>query len=453
MGVEWQTMKRIILISSCVFVFIFSFFLFSGAHSVYADENPVIFCPPGYNNLAVHWISYNSIDAVPQCAWAWPGGSMDQNHPITIGFMVGGEFLPTKLVDNTTLGFYNTFSMQGGYQAEDKVIEDINRRGKFTLKLKDASGYSPQPYDFDATNCVKLSGDGPNKVVFMRGKTWNSTVAEFVAQANGVIGNGFGSVDPYKTYINQFSFYVDLQKHDDSLNILGLSKRDVAAKSLISQTNCNGDLYIFYGNLTYPAYAAFAVPFAFLDDMGVSTAIHESGHAFAKLFDEYIYPSGTTGELWFVENIMNSSIKNCTPHPSWDFRDSTSNKIYGSVTTTGCSYLQSTQIPPKDRVSYYRPSVSSLMNDQRVEPRTNVISCGYIISRIKGEPLDKAHAQIHWSECLEMAKRGTVVMNGLPPVSPTPIITPPPTSSRFQFLANVSDAVLVLLEKIFGKSI
>ena len=70
------------------------------------------------------------------------------------------------------------------------------------------------------TNCVAFGGTGPIKVVFARGSSWGSSVSDFLYQAENVINNGYKTTDPYKTYINQFSFYADLSIYND-LNLSG----------------------------------------------------------------------------------------------------------------------------------------------------------------------------------------------------------------------------------------
>jgi len=127
-------------------------------------------------------------------------------------------------------------------------------------------------------------------------------------------------------------------------------------------------------------------------------------------------------------NIIDKN-KNCAKKPTWDYRNLKDNKVYGSVTKTGCSFLRESGSEPRQHpIFYYRPSDDSLMKGHTSSiPKFNVISCGYIIVAIKGQELTKANAQKYWPECLEMAKKGTVIMDGIPPVNPAPTIraTPP----------------------------
>ena len=85
-------------------------------------------------------------------------------------------------------------------------------------------------------------------------------------------------------------------------------------------------------------------------------------------------------------------------------------------------------------MKYYRPSNDSIMNRTPDNPvnlnKFNVISCGYIVSAIKREPLDKGHAQTHWAlnDPTEPGGKGCKAMDtvdGGIPDSPAPTITGP----------------------------
>ena len=160
--------------------------------------------------------------------------------------------------------------------------------------------------NISATNCVKLSGNGPRKVVFMRGKTWiDSSISGFVNQANLIIGGGFNSIESYKSYYNQFSFYVDLKKYDDSsitkdTNAMlystsscndfdGITDQwDVLEYVFLSSKKSNdgsdGWVYGFYGDNEKVTYIA--------DLLGISNnrlvhiVMHEPGHIIGDLTEE-----------------------------------------------------------------------------------------------------------------------------------------------------------------------
>lgn len=339
--------------------------------------------------------------------------------------------------------------------AEDSIINGIANHGTIDLKVDTPSLGDSYTYHIPATNCVKLSGNGPRKIVFMRGKSWNSSVGDFLNQANRVIDEGFKLIDPFKTYLDQFSFYIDLKKYDDSLPLMG-DAYNSSVNSIKNQSSCNGidgiasntGYYYFYFNKDKVEDAAWVpwnenVAFLNLSPYGVANysntprvAVHEMGHALARLVDEYIniknqyYPIGNL-HRWRIFNGGNT--KNCTTFPYRDYHNSGDNKVYGKIDIEGCKYLTyyHSQYWPKGSTPpyYYRPSQDSMMFEGGTHDqwKFNVISCGYIVSAIKGESVDtKKYAQKHWPAFDQSAPgnkgcdaMGTV-RDGRPPVSPTP---------------------------------
>ena len=105
--------------------------------------------------------------------------------------------------------------------------------------------------------------------------------------------------------------------------------------------------------------------------------------------------------------------RNCVFEPLLDYRSSIDNRRYGGYLYKGCRVDEvldeTTKVyidPANPSAGYstlsvpaYRPSDDSLMNYGK-DHRFNVISCGYIIAAIKGEPIDKAHAEKYWPECV-----------------------------------------------------
>ncbi len=330
---------------------------------------------------------------------------------------------------------------------EDKVINHIAQNGVVVNRQANHQilwGYSnynnPLGYYYvdssaPATNCQKISGNGPRKVVFMRGKSWDSGVNDYLLQVDNVITNGFKKIDPFKTYADQFSFYVDLKKYDETAFQRvpapggGVMFSQSATQSLMSSNSCTGvvagDQYLFYGGSSSGfergiAYnkSKFAM-FNISESTDASVAIHETGHAFAGLWDEYADLATQVKPA----NIPDPS-ENCSSRPGADFKDA-NNRVYGSVNTSGCGYLYSSSLPLV-RKTYYRPSPDSLMNLLKFgsDERFNVISCGYVVAAIKGESLTKLNAQKYWPECLGMANQNpsTINKDGILPVAPVPTI-------------------------------
>ena len=339
----------------------------------------------------------------------------------------------------------NPMEMVGGYQAEDKVIDYIAANKKVRIQLSPSTEpNNKQTFDdFPATNCVKLSGDGPRKVLFLRTKDWGSSIQGFKDMADDVINRGFRTIQPFSNFFGEFAFYLDLKPGGGSCKEYGgfdiniifayqTDKKDLAYAYLESGQaiyNFAQDGRAIFRRICDQFQNELCFPGPY--DVRAYIIMHEVGHAFAGLLDEYLYTDAGDIIDSFFSDFSQYSTKNCVKNPTWDYRNLKDNKVYGSVTKTGCSFLWKSESGPRQHpILYYRPSDDSLMKGHASSiPKFNVISCGYIIAAIKGESLTKSNAQKYWPECLEMAKRGTVIMDGIPPVSPTPNTTTPTTNS------------------------
>ncbi|MFA6553910.1 MAG: hypothetical protein WCS89_00170 [Candidatus Paceibacterota bacterium] len=339
------------------------------------------------------------------------------------------------------------------------IVENlIAKNGKITIKV------GPLTFDLSmkkSETCKKISGDGPNKIVFLRGRTSELSSSDLSGMANDFINRGFKSVQPIKKYSNLLSFYIDEVELDD----LPYSSGDQYSNGLEyginravrTESKCNsidkGDtIYLlFYKGRTAStvkmiAYTDFDSRVIKLN-MGSSkgkitefVAVHEWGHAFAKLSDEYIISK----EDYFGDLAKNIDSKNCTTKPFEDYVDSEHNIMYGSDNNLGCSHVYHELFddnPKSDRASvFYRPSPVSIMDlyGHLLTPgagqRFNVISCGYVISAMLNEPIMKKNAQKHWAECLQMAQTdGSVNADEIPVRRPTPTpsqIMPDPDDSN-----------------------
>ena len=369
--------------------------------------------------------------------------------------------------------FYSMLSSVGSTteQAnEDEIISSIDKNGGYTMNFLAASNDNPSKTKFastfvPATNCVALGGingtkGGPKTVVFTRDSSSKFTMLDLMNHAYNIIGNGFGSVEPYKTYISQFSFYLDLGYKQSSCeatltksnpNSLGVPDIMVTFED---KSDNGGPAYspsLGGGEVVYNLYNGYhagsnladfitktmnasSVPLT-KDQVEAIIIMHESGHAFAGLMDEYIYPTSplafnpNPGPVYLylhdydIRTISGGSSRilnteNCSSNPTWDFRSPTDSHVYGSVVDNGCTYLSKNPPPGgKQNIPYYRASVRSIMksgdvlsgNDPIFVPEFNVVSCGYIIAAIKGEALSQQNAASHWPQCLSMARLGAVV--------------------------------------------
>ncbi len=351
---------------------------------------------------------------------------------------------------------------------EDAVINAVAQTGTFKNKISnlDTGLYAQSAtVSVPATNCVPLGGNGPIKVVFARGESWNSTVSDFVSKSLNVINNGYGKIDPFKKYFSQFSFYADLKKYPDALGvgvqgIVPVVIQSDGTKSAFSAvTSCAAlghiDTTIFFesdtldgnsafaylgtGNVFYNIYAANQTNLIgrFSAGSGLDRAsteagviIHEVGHAFAGLLDEYVSQTQNNKDnlLTGVNNPRILTTENCSTYPARDFRNPADGRLYGAYLDKGCEYLVAQlQSGQKHPLPYYRPAVRSIMSsgdlttntDTIWVPKFNIISCGYIIAAIKNQSLSQANAGSHWAECAGLDTAGKTE---IPPVTVAPTV-------------------------------
>ncbi|OGI95773.1 hypothetical protein A2917_00455 [Candidatus Nomurabacteria bacterium RIFCSPLOWO2_01_FULL_42_17] len=320
------------------------------------------------------------------------------------------------------------------------------------------SGYSNE---VSVNNCAKISGTGPRQFVFMKGKSIEKTPSDyFTSTVNPIVKQGFGTISPFKDYLSQFSFFVDLQNFDDSAfstyvyggknyfgtdgfldSTLGVFESSLKEESACADMVAQNSVHIFsfaenFRNL-HLAWALPTLKMAFVSGERLNTAMHEVGHVIGDLRDEYKI-ADTPSTFW---GGWESNPRNCSLVPFIDFRSSLDNRIYGGATAAGtgfegCGYLKS-----KFGLNFYRPSQDGLMNENN-PLKFNCISYGYIVAAIKGEPTTKANAQKYWPECL--AKSDTI-KEGLPELGNPPKIKtiqlqsqPNATSSLPSLMAAIS---------------
>jgi hypothetical protein len=246
----------------------------------------------------------------------------------------------------------------------------------------------------------------------------NLSIQDFISLDNPVIASGFGAIDPYKTYLSQFTFYEDLKMIDEA----GLPRstsggasvlNSTAAANVKSNSSCGAGAaaYVFWNGDT-STYAAitqsnvsFVRPGVFNNySIGTTgnvgfpdTVIHEVSHAIADLADEYTSGTEFTGSI---------GDENCAHDPSVQYKNTIDGITYAGLvpgdTNGGEPFYAGCTVMSDALGQLYRPSRISIMNSGALYfPKFNVISCGYVVSAILGEPIDKAHAQTHWSQCFK----------------------------------------------------
>lgn len=285
------------------------------------------------------------------------------------------------------------------------------------------------------SNCVALSGSGPIKIVFARDRNTGLSLRSLRALATNLIMNGFKGIEPFRTYFNTFSFYMDMSVPlDNAATYLAYVNSSACGNIVDSRSQY---IYYYYQSTDSSPGTSYGSPLDIVTvnvndsldffsaggtahyDYSILTPLvemHEFGHGVGDLQDEYL-------KSVFPRSDYNVEIppltENCTTHPSWDYRRAADNQIYGSVTSAGCSYLIASWTGKGAPPTYYRPSVNGIMNTQTPNLAStpnefNVIDCGYLIAAFDLEGLTQANASKHWPECLTMAQSGMVIKDGIP---------------------------------------
>ena len=272
----------------------------------------------------------------------------------------------------------------------EKIIENQNLKCKISVSDK-----PKESKEVKTSNCVHLQGysdsdfkhSPPFKIVNMRGISSSMNPFEILSWGKASIIHGFNMTEPFDRYIDKFSFYADLVNHDDSKwnilvdyigNFFDTETYKIVPK--ISSCGNNNRLYFFYSDRTYSAYTRKFNKVVFLNEASISTTvIHETGHAFCGLYDEY--------NRSIMVNMLGSAYgfsygTNCVENPNYSWGD------YGDNIFQGCAYYS----------NYFRPSLNSIMNNPFEVRQFNVVSCGYCSQAINGG--DKKE---YWKECCNMA--------------------------------------------------
>jgi hypothetical protein len=231
--------------------------------------------------------------------------------------------------------------------------------------------------------------------------------------------DGFAQIEPYSSHQSYFKYWVDLH-----------SWRNNFATKLLSQLLEKGDWhfsqellqeilpllnerlscglvgrFIYYlpelnSQLLGVTYKGANGVFVGTKENKPTTAVHEFSHAFASLDDEYTYLYLDPPKIrkdkasGFLEKDILAQFdlgRNCSSNPSGAF--SHNGKKYGA-NYEGCSYdsilFDGVDIP------IFRSSKTSIMNIGNSN-KFNVVSCGYIMSAIKG-----GDAKSYFPECAKM---------------------------------------------------
>ncbi|MEI6305154.1 MAG: hypothetical protein WCP09_04050 [Candidatus Taylorbacteria bacterium] len=350
------------------------------------------------------------------------------------------------LSDDVSIGAYNKVATLGADATS--YIDDIkNLTSSFPLhyriraKLSDGS-YSSFSNVAVVASCVNIEGSGQKKILFMRGASTYLSTAEYLDFIRILVDGGFKTINPFKKYINNFSFYADFAVTADEIGSAGdIGKMDASVKNYntCKGVSSNFDVYITLSSKPLLDLLGGALAsnidrgFVYMNPHSNIFAgnvfagkeplvlMHEVGHAFAGLKDEYI--KHVTGDFeTYVTKSWSGNGENCSSQPAWDYKNAADNRLYGSVVTRGCLMFSSGGIP-RDSELYFRPSENSIMktsaemvNGQLVltmGDNFNVVSCGYIMAAINGQALTQAVASKYFPECKAMSPAPKV--NGVVP--------------------------------------
>jgi len=266
-----------------------------------------------------------------------------------------------------------------------------------------------------SSDCHHISGSGPIGVVFLKDENL-SLATDFPTLIAQSI-SGFKTIDPFKTYFDRFSFYFYSVGRNLSASNAGSTGRKlniedgVEVATFIQEAMASGcagttlanTQFVYFSNAVDRSWTMtdLAPKFLFISSIinGKATSgnvvIHESGHAWGRLSDEYIEGDRSPIEGYSL---------NCSRNPEVDFINSEDGKKYGNTNIVGCNYTS---------FGSYRPSQNSIMNNTSFElmsatldrdagTKFNVVSCGYLVAGILGETVNKNNAQTHWADCCNM---------------------------------------------------
>ena len=239
--------------------------------------------------------------------------------------------------------------------------------------------------DFHLSSCVRLFGpiNAEYNFAFMRGKSAGFQAYHVLEKGKDAFDEGFNVIDPYAKYNwdennekGYFAYKVDLENHDDSgLGDKSKWKQNLQFVNKIESSCGKSRIRFFYNNRAMVDPSLFDRPVERKNaytQIGQTTVlcgtesipllmVHESGHTFSSLMDEYIY----------LIHIAETSDTNCKV-PTGTYG------IYGNE-YMGCSHP----------FNFIRPTSMSLMNNFRETPskdddKFNIPSCAFTVKAIKG---------------------------------------------------------------------
>jgi len=253
----------------------------------------------------------------------------------------------------------------------DKDITCIKPlQGKIKLKLTsmgNASKISVSEQEVQEKDCVSLlfSGDPNNKVdIVFLGQEYNDPL-KFAPAVDDYIQNIFLATEPFESYSEKFNFYRIDDFNDLNCKTQGyIYCSEFNVKQIAS--NCPND-YIFVllkrtkaADLLSPLRSS-----AYSNIMNINTAddnlvlMHEFGHVFANLADEYV------DDKYYI-GFNEEDYENCD-----DDRCAEWNSLQGTGCFRGCSLN-----------SFYRATQKSIMNNYLHSNEYGILNNNIILKRL-----------------------------------------------------------------------
>lgn len=314
----------------------------------------------------------------------------------TTGSIDYGKYpLPVYLPGGNASSSIISFSFYDIESANEDMIRTVDELGYLPIRLMphlvfdgEISNGSFFYYGLSLTNCVHVSGDGKIKIVAMRGNSTDLTPSGVIYLVKNVKEQEFESIEPFASYKYKFSYYADIKLVLDNELIKeeGIIKYNPKHIELSSCKNANK--YALFTDFTgsYNGYTVLLGRIIYLIPIQ-NTFMHEIGHAFCALKDEYVLK-----DYGFVHLFTNCAGSN--PYKHYRYKGI----LYGDTFHVGCEYKHMLRITsPKDispPINYHRPSSTSIMNKRPRDNRFNAVSCGYCMTAIKG-----GSPKSNWPEC------------------------------------------------------
>ena len=310
-------------------------------------------------------------------------------------------------------------------QVVEAAIESVSAKRPVFLKFvgTNIGSRADTPFYYnipDMTNCARVGGNGMFPIVAMRSKDFllasipgkivpSFNVTQLIDKMVGFKGL-LDNIAPFSTNKGKFSYFIDLKNHDshawldefDKITDPSAVLQDNFFNSTlptISSCTLPGATYMWYTDLRsigLPGGIAGGNSFAIdLSSVNPYTPVHEFGHAFVNLNDEYAY-----GDRNYSKGIptLDLPLTNCAlnnPARKYTY----GGKLYGGTNFSPCTWETHYFVNENGKSilnQFFRPSENSIMRHSIESNKFNIISCGYLLKKIRG---NSSPVGSYWPEC------------------------------------------------------